>query len=118
MPLSFTPLLRLKHEHVCDQWHPSWVFTLLLPVHTVNCVQTLKGNFTFDTCSSEMSVGLALFRRTTNLTQSEGFAREGRPPGGQAYRVPLYHNDEQYQTVDVGGLVQVQPGLVGAVRVF
>jgi hypothetical protein len=27
MPLSFTPLLRLKHGHTCDQWHSSWVFT-------------------------------------------------------------------------------------------
>jgi hypothetical protein len=42
MPLSFTPLLRLKRCHACDQWHSSRC-SLLLPVGTVNCVQTLKG---------------------------------------------------------------------------
>jgi uracil-DNA glycosylase len=44
MPLSFTPLLRLKRCHACDQCHSSWVFIPLLPVGTVNCVQILKAN--------------------------------------------------------------------------
>jgi hypothetical protein len=30
MPLNFTPLLRLKYCHACDQWHSSRVFTPLL----------------------------------------------------------------------------------------
>jgi hypothetical protein len=34
-------LLRLKREQACDQWHSSRASTFL-PVHTVNCVQTLK----------------------------------------------------------------------------
>jgi hypothetical protein len=45
MPLSFTPLLRLKLLHACDQWHASRASVLVftpLPVHIVNCVQTLK----------------------------------------------------------------------------
>jgi hypothetical protein len=41
MPLRFTPLLRLKRYHACDQWHVSRVSTLL-PVDIVNAVQTLK----------------------------------------------------------------------------
>jgi hypothetical protein len=41
MPLSCTPLIRLKRCHACDQWHSSRVFTFL-PVHTVNSVLTLK----------------------------------------------------------------------------
>jgi arylsulfatase A-like enzyme len=28
MPLSFTPLLRVKRCHACDQWHSSRVSTL------------------------------------------------------------------------------------------
>jgi hypothetical protein len=40
LPLSFTPVLRLKRCHVCDQWYSSRVFT----AGTVNCVQTLKVN--------------------------------------------------------------------------
>jgi hypothetical protein len=41
MPLSFTPLLRLKRCHVCDQWHfLSGVH--FLPVDNLNSVQTLK----------------------------------------------------------------------------
>jgi hypothetical protein len=40
MPLVPTPA-RLKRCHACDQWHSSRVSTIL-PVHTVNCVQTLK----------------------------------------------------------------------------
>jgi hypothetical protein len=55
MPLVLTPLLRLKLLQACDQWHSSREFTqhfkvrpnavgcsLILPVSTVNCVQTLK----------------------------------------------------------------------------
>jgi hypothetical protein len=30
MPLSFTPLLRLKRCHACDQWHSSRASTCLL----------------------------------------------------------------------------------------
>jgi hypothetical protein len=43
MPLSFTPLLPLKRRRACDQYHSSRVTPFLyIPVHTVNCVQTLK----------------------------------------------------------------------------
>jgi hypothetical protein len=42
MPLSFTPLPRLKCCHACDLCHSSRVVTLLAD-HTVNCVPTLKG---------------------------------------------------------------------------
>jgi hypothetical protein len=35
LPLSFTPLLRLKHFHACDQWHSSRVATFL-PVRIEN----------------------------------------------------------------------------------
>jgi hypothetical protein len=38
----FTPLLRWKCCHACGQWHSFRVFTLLSPVDTVNCIQTLK----------------------------------------------------------------------------
>jgi hypothetical protein len=41
MLLILTPA-RLKLLHACDQWHSSRVFTLLLPVGTVNSVQTRK----------------------------------------------------------------------------
>jgi hypothetical protein len=43
MPLSFTPLLRLKRCHACAQWYSSRVH-IFLPVHTINCVQTLKAS--------------------------------------------------------------------------
>ena len=33
MPLSFTPVLRLKLLHACDQWHSSRVFTPLTGPH-------------------------------------------------------------------------------------
>jgi hypothetical protein len=36
-------------EHACDQWHSSFGCSLLLPVHTVNCVRTLKVNMTVST---------------------------------------------------------------------
>jgi hexosaminidase len=43
MPLSFTPLLRLKLEHACDQCHSSRVFTPLTGWHRNNVrFQTLK----------------------------------------------------------------------------
>jgi kynurenine/2-aminoadipate aminotransferase len=40
-----TPLLRFKRCHACDQCHPSQVSTFL-PVHTINCVQTLQVSLT------------------------------------------------------------------------
>jgi hypothetical protein len=43
VPLSFTPLLRLKRCHACDQWHSSRVSTPLT-VTTINFVQTLKAH--------------------------------------------------------------------------
>jgi hypothetical protein len=33
MPLSFTPLLRLKRCHACDQWHSSRVSMFLTDSH-------------------------------------------------------------------------------------
>jgi hypothetical protein len=42
VPLSFTPLLRLKLLHACDQRHSSRGCSLLLSVDTVNSVQTRK----------------------------------------------------------------------------
>jgi hypothetical protein len=33
VPLSFTPLLRLKRCHACDQWHSSREFTPLTGWH-------------------------------------------------------------------------------------
>jgi hypothetical protein len=44
MPLSF--MLRLKRCRACDQCHSSRVSTFK-PVHTVNCVRTLKAFFLF-----------------------------------------------------------------------
>jgi hypothetical protein len=41
LPLVRTPA-RLKVLHACNQWYSSRAFTLLLPVGTVNSVQTLK----------------------------------------------------------------------------
>jgi hypothetical protein len=41
MPLDPTHV-RLKLLHACDQWHSSRV-SIFLPVHTENCVQTMKG---------------------------------------------------------------------------
>ena len=75
---------------------------------------THKGNFTFDTCSSMMPVGLSLYSRTANLSKSEprmtsawdGFKRD------QLYQVPLYDDsDQQYGTVSTG-LVKVQPDIL------
>jgi hypothetical protein len=34
MPFSFTPLLRLKRCHVCDQWHASYRLTLQFAPNT------------------------------------------------------------------------------------
>jgi hypothetical protein len=42
MPLSFTPLLRLKVEQACDQWHFSQASTPLTGSHCINCVHTLQ----------------------------------------------------------------------------
>jgi hypothetical protein len=39
------PRMFASIEHACDQWHSSRKFTLL-PVDTVNCVQTLKALLT------------------------------------------------------------------------
>jgi hypothetical protein len=41
VPLSFTPLLRLKRCHACGQWHSSRAATFL-PVGTVNVVHKHK----------------------------------------------------------------------------
>jgi hypothetical protein len=50
MPLSFTPLIRFERCHACEQWHFSRC-SLLLPVHTLIWVQTLKVR-DFQVCSS------------------------------------------------------------------
>jgi hypothetical protein len=43
MPLSSTPLLRLRRFHTCGQCHSNWgLRRCLSPVETVHCVQTLK----------------------------------------------------------------------------
>jgi len=40
VPLSFTPLLRLKREHACEQWHSSRAFTPLTGWHCKLCPNT------------------------------------------------------------------------------
>jgi hypothetical protein len=44
MPLCFTPLLRSKRYHACDQWHFSRM-CIPLAGWTVNYIQTLKGPY-------------------------------------------------------------------------
>ena len=61
-----------------------------------------------------MAVGIALYKRTDNLTESEprmtstmkGFK------AGQLFEVPLHNNDRQYATV-LTGLIKVQPDRLG-----
>ena len=75
---------------------------------------TLTWRFAQDTCASEMTVGVALFKRTDNLSESEprmapdwsGFR------GGQNFSVPLHDKDRQYRNVTTG-LVKVQPDNLG-----
>ena len=73
------------------------------------------GNFTFDTCSSSMFVGIQIYKRTDNLSQSEprmtsdwdGFKHN------QLFEVPLHDNDKQYATVSTG-LIRVTSDVCGA----
>ena len=74
-----------------------------------------------DTCASLMDVGLLLYKRTDNLTESEpmvltnGTYIRGNNQTGYAfeqfYKVPLHRDDQQYDTVSTG-LVKIQPDLV------
>jgi hypothetical protein len=58
------PCLLASSEHACDQCHSSRAFTFLLPVHTVNCVQTRKAGTGQDS-------NLELCYHTDGVTQHE-----------------------------------------------
>jgi serine/threonine protein kinase len=60
-------------------------------------------------------MALTMFKRTDNLTESYSLPHDGIPEGGhrQEYEIPLYHNDKQYRTLNVGGLVPVQNDVSG-----
>ena len=57
-----------------------------------------------------MALGLELFRRTANLSESEPrmLSNWSWSKGGQNFSVPLHDNDRQYRTVTTG-LARVQP---------
>ena len=56
-----------------------------------------------------MGVGIALYKRTSDLTVSEpGINANGTyTKGGRLYEVPLHNNDQQYGTVQ-SGLIMIQ----------
>jgi serine/threonine protein kinase len=70
------------------------------------------GNFTFDTCASMMDVGLSLYKRTDNLSESEPRMNitTGVFEEGKMFEVPLHDNNQQYCTVSTG-LIRIQPDL-------
>jgi hypothetical protein len=60
-------------SHACDQWHSSRVLSFL-PIHTVNCVQTLKALFTFGTGLSYTDFSLTC-HQTTRVGSGVGAAK-------------------------------------------
>ena len=71
------------------------------------------GLFTFDTCASMMNVGINIYKRTDDLTESEPrMTKNWTIMGGQHFEVPLHANDEEYTKVTTG-LVRVQPARMG-----
>ena len=74
------------------------------------------GNFTFDACASSMTVGLNIYKRTDNLSESQprmtsDWPREWKQWQRLPFEVPLHDNDQQYATVSTG-LIKVQPDIV------
>ena len=71
----------------------------------VTCLNVIQ-----DTCASMNNIGIALYKRTDNLSESEPRMTSGSKvfQGGQLFEVPLHHNDQQYGAVTTG-LVRVQP---------
>ena len=75
------------------------------------------GNFTFDTCGSAVALGINIYKRTNNLSESEprvmplawnGRGNASAERARREYLVPLHDYDTQYKTISTG-LVRVQP---------
>ena len=70
--------VQLKIPSVVHTWWLSFALLICVPgFYPQNCPRyhrfTVKapGNITFDSCASMMAVGIALYRRTANITESE-----------------------------------------------